>query len=539
LIKKESIESINDSINIVDVVSGYIELKKAGASYKARCPFHEEKSPSFSVSESKQMFYCFGCQVGGSSITFVKKIEDINFVEAVELLSERFGVPLEYEKNSNRTFEKLPVLQTLNNWFEKNLFSNQFAYNYLIDRGLTKSTIKNFKLGYSPKSYELLQFLEKNNIHFDDALHLGVIALNENGTYYSRFNERVMFPIFSQNGKIIAFGGRTLGNHPAKYINSPTTSVFNKSKTLYGFNFARRQIDKLSEVIIVEGYLDVIMLHQAGFENAIAPLGTALTREHMHILKRGNIVFHLAFDGDRAGLEATKKALDLLIPIGIESKVTIFDKGIDPADLIKDGNIDKVKDIFANSADSIKFYLERIVSKYNLNNPYDKNQAFKDVKEFIAKIPKVVGKEYSGFISNLLALSSPELLFTNKKIGRLQHSRGTDDIIGFAEKSIIRTAMDNHIFVDKIVEELNEQDFTYYKHHFKIIQNKDFNNPDLIPISMSECNIFSAEELETQLIHLKMKNISMKLRTRGLSFSEGRNLKNNLVSLRKKIVALT
>ena len=539
MIKRESIESIKDSINIVDVVSGYIELKKAGTSHKARCPFHKEKTPSFSVSEPKQMFYCFGCGVGGNSISFVQKIENINFVEAVELLSERFGIQLEYEKNSNQNWDKLPILQTLNNWFEQNLNSNSFAYNYLIDRGLTNSTIKNFKLGYSPKSYDLLEFLKHNNISFDDALNLGVIALNENGTYYSRFSERVMFPIFSQSGKIIAFGGRTLGNHPAKYLNSPTTSVFNKSKTLYGFNFARRKIDELSEVIIVEGYLDVIMLHQAGFQNVIAPLGTALTQEHIHILKRGNTVFNLAFDGDKAGLEATKRALDILLPIGIESKVTIFEKGIDPADLIKDGDIPKVQNIFANSFDSIKFYLDRIVSKYNLNNPYDKNKAFEDVKKFIAKIPKVVGKEYSAYISNILALSSPDIFFKNKKIGSVGgYLKEKDNVIGFAEKSIIRTAVDNPIFIDKIILELNEDDFTYYKHHFQIIKNKDLDNPDLVPIMMMECNSFSEDELESQLIHLKMKNISMKLKKRGLDFSEGRNLKNTLVALRKKLLAL-
>jgi len=538
LIKKESIESLENSINIVDVVSSYIELKKAGTSHKARCPFHKEKTPSFSVSEPKQMFYCFGCGIGGNLINFVQKIEDINFVEAVELLADRFGVQLQYEQNRNRSFDKLPILQILNNWFEKNLASNNFAYNYLIDRGLTKSTIKNFQLGYSPKSFELLQFLESNNIDFQDASDLGVVALNENGTYYSRFNERVMFPIFSQSGKIIAFGGRTLGNHPAKYINSPTTPVFNKSKTIYGFNFARKHIDKLSEVIIVEGYLDVIMLHQAGFLNVVAPLGTALTKEHIHILRRENTVFNLAFDGDNAGLEAMKRALDILLPVGIETKVTIFAKGIDPADLIKDGNIQKVTELFSHSFDAVKFYIERIVSKYNLSNPYDKNKALEDVKIFIAKIPKVVGKEYSGFISNILALSSPDILFSNKKIGNLQYSKEKDNIIGFAEKSIIKTAMDNPTFVDKIISELNETDFTYYRHQFQIIKDRDFSNPALVPIAMSECNSFSPEELESQLIHLQMKNISIKLKTRGLNFSEGRNLKNNLISLRKKLLAL-
>lgn len=538
MIKKESIESLENSINIVDVVSSYIELKKAGTSHKARCPFHKEKTPSFSVSEPKQMFYCFGCGIGGNLINFVQKIEDINFVEAVELLADRFGVQLQYEQNRNRSFDKLPILQILNNWFEKNLASNNFAYNYLIDRGLTKSTIKNFQLGYSPKSFELLQFLESNNIDFQDASDLGVVALNENGTYYSRFNERVMFPIFSQSGKIIAFGGRTLGNHPAKYINSPTTPVFNKSKTIYGFNFARKHIDKLSEVIIVEGYLDVIMLHQAGFLNVVAPLGTALTKEHIHILRRENTVFNLAFDGDNAGLEAMKRALDILLPVGIETKVTIFAKGIDPADLIKDGNIQKVTELFSHSFDAVKFYIERIVSKYNLSNPYDKNKALEDVKIFIAKIPKVVGKEYSGFISNILALSSPDILFSNKKIGNLQYSKEKDNIIGFAEKSIIKTAMDNPTFVDKIISELNETDFTYYRHQFQIIKDRDFSNPALVPIAMSECNSFSPEELESQLIHLQMKNISIKLKTRGLNFSEGRNLKNNLISLRKKLLAL-
>ena len=543
MIKRESIDSLVESVNIIDVVSSYIDLKKAGTTHKTRCPFHEEKTPSFAVSFQKQIFHCFGCGVGGNSIRFIQNIENISFPEAVENLAERYGFQLEYDKNHINFQEKLPILQTINKWFEENLKKKKTAFDYLISRGLTKDTIQKFQLGYSPSSYELLRFLQSKNISFKEAEDLGVIALNEDGrNYYSRFTERVMFPIFSQNGKITAFGGRTLSDHPAKYINSPTTPYFNKSKTLYGYNFAKREIYQTGKVHIVEGYLDVIMLHQAGINNVVAPLGTAFTKDHIHIIKKGDISINLAFDGDKAGLEATKRALDVLMPIGIESSVTVFENGVDPADLIKEGNIEKVKNILENAEDSIKFYLQRVVSKYDLKNPYEKNRAFADGKITLAKLPKVIGGEYSNYLLEILSIQTPELLMKKGKVRTGENIHMKKEFFGLSELSIIRSIIDNPDMLDIVLAEIDQTDFSYYKDLFQHILNKDFENQDLRKISMMDCTSFSKDELQIELINHKImrskKELNNLMQNREILFRDKafkvRTIRNSLISLKKR-----
>ena len=548
MIKKESINALVESTNIIDIVSSYIDLKKSGSTYKARCPFHNEKTPSFSVSEPKQIFHCFGCGVGGNSLTFIRDIENISFVEAVENLAERSGFQLEYEKNSEfRQSNKLPILQTINSWFEDNLQKNRESLQYLISRGLKHSTIQKFQLGYAPSSYEILKFFQNEHINFKEAEDLGVVALNSDGrNYYSRFTKRVMFPIFSQNNKIIAFGGRTLGDHPAKYINSPATPYFNKSKTLYGYNFAKKSIYKTEKVHIVEGYLDVIMLHQAGVENVVAPLGTALTKEHIHILKKGKISINLAFDGDKAGVDATIRALDILMPLGINSSVTVFENGFDPADLVKDGKNEILKSILDNPQDSVKFYLQQIASKYDLKNPYEKDKAFSEAKQLISKIPKIIGNEYISYLADIFSIQNPETVFQYEKIKsneNVNFNRNLQqNISGLAELSIIRSIIDNPSYLITFLNELDENDFQAYKNEFQILAKGDLNNSSLQKLAIMDCkSIDSIEELQIEIINYKIKKVSKdiaKIKSSSMPFKDKvfkmRSLQNSLISMKKQ-----
>ena len=284
MIKQNSIEYLKSSIDIVDVIGNYIELKKAGSSYKARCPFHDEKTPSFVVSPQKQIFHCFGCGKGGDAISFVKEYEKLSYPEAIEKIARDYNIKLEYEDNQEKNDDK--VLDYFNNFFKKELEKNQFALDYLKERGVFKSFIEKFEIGYAPQNQTQLDFMQKNFIDIQNALLSGMVAKDENGRFYARFTKRVIFPIHNISGKIIGFGGRSLSNHPAKYINSPQTKYFNKSRIFYAYHLAKQSIYQKKEIIITEGYLDVIMLHQAGFTNVVATLGTALTKEHLPLLKR-------------------------------------------------------------------------------------------------------------------------------------------------------------------------------------------------------------------------------------------------------------
>jgi len=546
MIKRESILSLVENIDIVDVVSSYIDLKKSGASFKARCPFHEEKTPSFTVSPQKQFFHCFGCGVHGNVIKFVQDIETLPFVDAVQTLADRYGIKLEYENNrefQDKSLKKLSYLEVINSWFVENLYKNRDAYLYLKKRGLKDETIKKFQLGYAPSSYEVLFFLKSQKIEFRDAEEIGVVAFDENSKkYYSRFHERVIFPIFSPSGKIIAFGGRTLGNHPAKYINSPTTKFFNKSKTLYGYNFAKNSIFREKRVNIVEGYLDVIMLHQAGIENSVAPLGTALTKEHIYILKKGNPKINLAFDGDSAGVEATKRGLDAILPLGVESSVTLFDEGVDPADLIQNMDIQKVRDILDNPKDGVKFYIEQQLQNYDLNNPYSKAKAVNDAKMVISKLPSLLRDEYSKYLGSLLSVGAEQIKYRDRRIKTTEDINSQKEFFGLSEISILRSVLEDHSLLDILKSELEESDFINYKEAFRDIININWESDRLQKLLMTECNILNRDEFEIEIINHKIKRLTREkeilLKNNQLPFSEKllqiKSIQYTLTALQKR-----
>ncbi len=361
-----SVEQIKEKLEVSDVIGSYIKLEKAGANFKGKCPFHNEKTPSFFVSPSRGSYYCFGCGAKGDIFTFVQEFEGLDFVGSLKLLAERAGVVLENTPRGD-TSEKerlYGILETATLFFESNLPEAKEARAYLIKRGLTEETIRLWRVGFVPKDWRLLYaHLKSKGVSEVDMEKVGLIKKTDKGgsgelAYYDVFRGRIMFPIFDGSGRVVAFSGRILEDDPKapKYLNSPETVLFNKSETLYGLDKAKLDIRKKDYSILVEGQLDILMCHQAGFSNTVASSGTAFTVEHLQKLQKlsNNIMF--VFDADKAGVSAGMKSAELALAMGMEVKLALLPSGNDPAELIlSDDNA--FKDCLKNSQHIIDYYI--------------------------------------------------------------------------------------------------------------------------------------------------------------------------------------
>ncbi|WP_024789120.1 DNA primase [Lebetimonas sp. JH292] len=487
MIKNESIENLKSIIDIVDVIGNYIQLKKEGSNYKALCPFHSEKTPSFVVSPAKQIYHCFGCGASGDAIKFVMDMEKLSYPEAIEKLASMYNFKLDY--TSSKSFIKIDILESVNNYYISNLYKNKTALEYLKERGLKDSTIEKFSLGFAPDSTTQIKYFKNAKLDFKALNELGVLVNNE----YPRLIERITFPIFSSSNKIIAFGGRTITNHPAKYINFTNTKIFNKSKTLYGLNFAREHILRKKEIIIVEGYMDVIMLHQAGYENAVATLGTALTLEHLPILKKLNVKTNILYDSDSAGINAALKAAKMLYREFFEGKVILLEGGKDPADIVKNG--ENLENYINKSINFKDFIIEKTIQKYDIKNAVQKQKCLNELKEYIIKLPEILKEDFILTTSQLLQIN--QRLFYTKTNKTFENQNKKLDI---AEASIIKTLYENPGIMDEIVEYLSIDVFKTHKNELQLVYAEDFKNPDLLDIVLrDEVKILSFEALKNQI----------------------------------------
>lgn len=404
------IEEVKSRLDIIEVLSGYIKLSKAGSNFKAVCPFHSEKSPSFMVSPSRQIWHCFGCGEGGDIFKFIMKIEGIEFGDALRQLADRAGVILKREDPQIRTERGLmmEICKLATEHFRENLKKNSEVQEYLKKRGLKKETIDEFKIGYSQDSWDdLLKYLMAKNFKLQDIEKAGLAIKNEKNTssgtgYFDRFRGRIMFPIASSNGDVIAFGGRIFkekeAREEAKYLNSPQTLIYDKSNVLYGFDGAKVAIRKNNFAVLVEGYMDLIMCHQAGVINAVAVSGIAMTREHLRILKRLTDNLCFSFDMDSAGNMATKRAIDMAMGEEFNVKVITVPSGKDPADFILE-HPEGWKERVEKAQGFMDFYFDNVFSKNNS----DTAQGKKDIsKILLGQIKKLKNKiEQSHWISLL------------------------------------------------------------------------------------------------------------------------------------------
>ena len=447
MIKKESIENLKNHLDVVDVISQFLELKKTGANFKACCPFHGETTPSFVVSPAKQIYHCFGCGVGGDSIKFVMEYEKLSYPETIEKLASMYNFNLDYEDNAEKK-QDTKILEEVNKYYQKLFVNNDNVKEYIHKRGISEFSVEKFEIGYAPVSTDTINFLKSSHYNLNDAIELGVIDNGTNGLY-SRFIERITFPIYSISGKLVGFGGRTITGHNAKYVNSPQTKLFNKSRLLYGYHLAKEQIYKKNQIIVCEGYLDVIMLHQAGFNTAVATLGTALTAEHLPLLRRGEPKVILAYDGDKAGLAAAFKASVMLSQSEFEGGVIIFADALDPADMVHNGKINELNDIFSNPISFIPYAIDYIISKYEINDPNQKQKALTETNEYLKSLSLLNQDEYKRYLAQKLNIRENLIkMSTNKQ--RIYEPNLTK--IDIAELCIIKSILEKPKRLDSVLD---------------------------------------------------------------------------------------
>lgn len=511
MIDNTSIESLKASIDIVDVIGHYIELKKTGANYKACCPFHGEKTPSFVVSPSKQIYHCFGCGAGGDGIKFVMEFEKLSYPEAIEKVASMYNFSLAYTQGSSDYGDTKRVLEALEKWYTKNLDRNSVATKYLLDRGVSHASIEAFGIGYAPAGAEVMQFLQSSLLPLPKAEDAGIIAKGEGGRMYARLVERITFPIYSPNGGLVGFGGRTITNHPAKYINSPQTKLFNKSKLLYGYDRAKDAIYKHKKLIVCEGYLDVVMLHQAGFHEAVATMGTALTAEHLPLLRKGDPKIILAYDGDNAGVAAALKAAQMLSIAGFDGGVVLFPGGQDPADLIAKGETQTVAKLLREAKPLIPFVLEKLIQGYDLYNPREKEAAFGGIKQYLEGLSQIIKEAYTPMAATLLGVAPVHFgNQANTVKTKERFSQKRDDV---AQLSILKTLLEKPSLIDDVLNVVDVNMFGKYAELFRALIKGEKEHPYLVGLSINESlQVMSESELKDILRNFLIKHYDVRLK---------------------------
>ena len=400
----EIIEEVRSKNDIVDVISSYVKLQKKGSSYFGLCPFHNEKSPSFSVSREKQMYYCFGCGAGGNVFTFLMEYENYSFQEALKYLADRAGVELpeaEYSKEARERADQKAILLEINKvaaqYFYVQLKSPQGAHalSYLKDRGLSDEMIHSFGLGYCNKySNDLYRYLKSKGYRDELIVKAGLVTVDERYGVSDKFWNRVMFPIMDSNSRVIGFGGRVMGDAKPKYLNSPETMIFDKSRNLYGLNRARSS--RKPYFLLCEGYMDVISLHQAGFSNAVASLGTALTPGHASLIKRYVKEVYLTYDSDEAGTKAALRAMPILKDVGITARIIRMEPYKDPDEFIKHLGAEAFEERIHKARNGFMFGLEVLERDYDLTTPEGKTDFMKEAAKRLTQFDEEI--ERSNYI---------------------------------------------------------------------------------------------------------------------------------------------
>ncbi|RJP34632.1 MAG: DNA primase [Candidatus Omnitrophota bacterium] len=393
-------EEILNKADIAEIVSQYVQLKQRGGRLFGLCPFHKEKTPSFSVNPENQFFHCFGCGKGGNVFDFVMGVENLTFPEAKRFLANKLGIRYEEYSSQEKTHREIDRYQVMDhaaqlfaNWLQ----SDEAAKAYVLSRGISEQDMRQYGLGYAPNAWDSLRSaLLKRGFPVEVQNELGLIIPRQSGEgYYDRFRHRIMFPIRNTLGRVIAFGGRALNpEEPAKYLNSNETSIFNKSKTLYLLDRAKHHI-KEKGVVIVEGYMDAIALHMRGFQQAVATLGTALTKEHLSILKRYTNSFTVLYDGDNAGVNAANRGVETCFDAGMAVRIALLPEGEDPDDFLKKRGAEELQLLLDSAWEGFDFYLSRIVKQHDPTTPKGKAEIVREMIPLLTKVSETfIRKDY-------------------------------------------------------------------------------------------------------------------------------------------------
>ena len=477
----EIIEEVRSKNDIVDVISGYVKLKKQGSSYFGLCPFHSEKSPSFSVSRDKQMYYCFGCGAGGNVFTFIMEYENYSFVEALKFLAQRAGVELpqeEYSKEAKERADTRSALLEMNKLAAKYYYAQlkteggRQAREYLQNRQLSQETITAFGLGYSSKySDDLFRYLKMKGYSEEMIIKAGLVNVDEKHGVYDKFWNRVMFPIMDVNNRVIGFGGRVMGDGKPKYLNSPETLIFDKSRNLYGLHRARTS--RKPYFIVCEGYMDVISLHQAGFTNAVASLGTAFTVQHGLLLKRYTKEVVLTFDSDGAGIKAALRAIPILKEAGLSARVLTMKPYKDPDEFIKNMGAEAYQKRIDEAIPSFMFEIQVLRDGYDFSDPSKKTEffeeaanklrTFEDVLErnnYIEAVSRTYGIDYQILKQKVEehAYKAPQAMQQERK--QVQKKREKDEGLKAAQRLLLTWLSDHPGQLNQLADIIMPEDFS-------------------------------------------------------------------------------
>ena len=490
---ENTIELILKNVNIVDIISSYIPLKRAGSNYKARCPFHEEKTASFNVSESKQIYKCFGCGKGGNAITFVRDYEKTTFVEALKKLAEKAGIAFQenesYSKKNSKRELIYTVYQLANDFFVENLKKyGHEAKKYLAKRQIPIEIAEEFCIGYSLDSFSALKsYLLRNHISDDIFIQTGLFRAKDNNDTYDLFRDRLMFPIHSITGKVVAFGGRALSLEQekiGKYMNSPTTDIYLKGKELYGLHITKFEISKRNSVFITEGYLDFLRLYEKGFKNSVASLGTALTKEQIQLLSRYTKNFYLLYDGDDAGIKAAVRASSLIIQYSCTAKIILLPDKHDPDSYLLNYSTEDFQNLSDNALSLTKFVAKH--SKLFLGE----RQAIQLLLDISPEIEDPIVRElFIKEISDSFQISEINLrknIKSNTIPVKLVNDTKAVSYKFEEEKKLLKLLLRNPDMIKKVAENLNDSYFineSLKKIYSFLIQFEDINiinNPALL-----------------------------------------------------------
>ena len=418
LIREDKIEQIKASSNIVDIIGEYTDLKRAGNTFKGLCPFHNEKTPSFTVDDKKQLFHCFGCGVGGDVVSFIMQKEGLSYPDSLEYLAQKAGITLEYTKgssNNEKNKELYEVNKDIMMYFYKNLLTDKTAIDYLRNRGLNGRIVNQFMLGFAKDSWnELTNYIDYKGYDKEEMEKIGLIKKSSKGTYYDKYRNRIIFPIINHYGNVIGFGGRSIDNSMPKYLNSPESDIFKKRYNLYGLNIYKKQ--KKRDMILVEGYMDVIALNNYGIDYAVASLGTALTSEQAKLMNRYADNIYICYDSDEAGLKATDKAIEIFLKEDIKPKIISLEKGLDPDDFIKEKGKNAFLEKIENALDVYNYKYNKILDLYSNANENEKYEKLDMFVEFLARIKSDLTREI--FTNNVSTLFNIDKTTLNQAVNK-------------------------------------------------------------------------------------------------------------------------
>ncbi|WHN16483.1 DNA primase [Campylobacter jejuni] len=536
MITKESIENLSQRLNIVDIIENYIEVKKQGSSFVCICPFHADKNPSMHINPTKGFYHCFACKAGGDVFKFVMDYEKLSFADAVEKVASLSNFTLSYTKEKQENKKELKsILPSLNAYFKDNLKHHKEVLTYLYQRALNDKDIAKFELGFAGASEDSIRLLQNQKIPLEDAMSVGALKKDENNEFYASFIWRITFPIYDHKDLLVGFGGRTLNpNVPAKYVNSPQNILFDKSRIFYAFNIAKENIAKKKEIIVCEGYMDAIAFHKAGFNNAVAVLGTALTEHHLPLIRRYDAKVILCFDNDEAGLKAATRSAFLLSTNKIDGKVAILQGGKDPAELVAKNESAKLHNILDEGIELGEFYIRRLISTHSIISALDKHKALETIQKFTFNLEPLVANSYTSLVSNLLKVDEKFIVLSQNSKKTIQTPLISQNKYNFPKEKIHIAELELIAFLKQHPDICNDfkqiSDSVCFKHKIlldKILEKKGYEDSDI-------------REFESKNIrkNLNYSEFLLGICKVNLAFLNNVKIKNSTLALKKQLFTL-